>query len=345
MQTTDVTIIGAGPVGLFSIFQCGMMSLKCHVIDALSEVGGQCRALYPEKPIYDIPAHPHILAGALVDNLEAQARPFDPVYHLSQHVQAIEELDPEVTDGYRFKVTTNTGTEITTRTIIIAAGVGAFGPNRPPLDSIEIYENKSVHYFVRNTEMYRGKNIVIAGGGDSAVDWAIILKDIAQKVYFVHRRNKFRAHPESVKRLHQIATDTPGSLEIVVPYQLSSLAGQDGILRQVTIAQLSGETRCLDADYLLPFFGLSTDLGPIADWGLALDRMHITVDPTTCRTNKDGIYAVGDVATYNHKLKLILTGFSEAAFAAQDARMLIYPDQVFHFEYSTTSGVPGRKSA
>lgn len=336
MESTDVVIIGTGPVGLFTIFECGMMGLKCHAVDALDSVGGQCRALYPEKPIYDIPAHPTILGGELIDNLEAQAAPFDPVFHLDQRVEELERFDE-----HHWRIKTSKGTEIKAKAVIIAAGVGAFGPNRPPIADIEEYEGKSVFYYVRNRSQFDGKRIVIAGGGDSAVDWAIALAESAERVYMVHRRDKFRAAPESVKQMHDL-TDQ-GKIEIITPYQLKSLQGANGQLSAIEIADLDGNNRVLEADALLAFFGLSMNLGPITEWGLNLDNKHITVDPLTMKTNAAGIYAVGDVADYPNKLKLILTGFSEAAQAAHQIRAQIFPDQVFHFEYSTTQGVPGGK--
>ncbi len=339
MTKTDVVIIGAGPVGLFTIFECGMMKMTCHVIDALEEVGGQCTALYPEKPIYDIPGFPSINAGDLIKNLKEQAAPFNPQYHLGDQVNSVHKIEvPQ--DGYRWMVTTTRGVELQARIIIIAAGVGAFGPNKPPLDNIEDFEEKSVHYFVRWRETYKGKSIVIAGGGDSAVDWALSLSSVAKKVYVVHRRAKFRALPDSVEKLHTLHDE--GILELVTPYQLSSLEGKNGELKTVNVTDLDGQERSLEADYLLPFFGLSMNLGPIAEWGLNLDKSHITINPTTAETSEEGIFAVGDVATYDNKLKLILCGFSEAAQAAHKAREFVYPDEVFHFEYSTTSGVAGK---
>ena len=337
MIQTDVVIIGSGPVGLFTIFECGMMKLKCHVIDALPEVGGQCTALYPEKPIYDIPAYPNINAADLIKNLKAQADPFEPVYHMGQSVESVEKIADPSSDT-KWKVTTSLGKVIESKIIMIAAGVGAFGPNKPPLDGIEAYENKSVHYFVRWKETYKDKTIVIAGGGDSAVDWALSLSDVAKKVYVVHRRAKFRAAPDSIDKLQKLATNGD-KLELITPYQLERLEGADGQLSSVIVSDLDGNQRTLEADYLLPFFGLSMNLGPIATWGLNLDKNHISVNPTTAETSEPGIFAVGDIATYENKLKLILCGFSEAAFAAHKARDIVYPDEVFHFEYSTTSGV------
>lgn len=333
---TDVVIIGAGPVGLFTIFECGMLRLNCHVIDALDMVGGQCSALYPEKPIYDIPAHPQIAAGDLIENLKAQAAPFNPVYHLGHQVIVIESLDGE---GKSWRIVTSKDTEIICKSIIIAAGVGAFGPNRPPLDNLEQYENTGgVQYYVRSREDFRGKKVVIAGGGDSAVDWAISLEELATRVTVVHRRPKFRAAPESEARLNQLAAD--GRIDLVVPYQLEGLTGKS-TLEGVVIKSMEGETQEIAADVLLPFYGLSMNLGPITEWGLGLENKCIAVDQATSATNRPGIYAVGDVATYPHKLKLILTGFAEAAHAAHGIRRFLYPEEVVHFEYSTTKGVPG----
>lgn len=331
---TDVAIIGAGPVGLFAVFECGMLKLQCHVVDVLDVQGGQCAALYPEKPIYDIPGQPRIEAAELIDRLVEQAAPFAPVYHLGQRVETLARQP----DG-RWLVGTSTGTQIDAAAVIVAAGVGAFGPNRPPLAGIEAYEASSVFYMVTRKEALRGKRVVVAGGGDSALDWSILLADIAAKVMVVHRRDKFRGAPDSVAKLHALAE--AGKIELVTPYQLHGLEGAGGQLSAVTVATLDGEVRRLDADVLLPFFGLSMNLGPIADWGLALDKSHIAIDQATAATSAPGIFAVGDIATYPHKLKLILTGFAEAASAAHAIHPLARPGEVLHFEYSTTSGVPG----
>lgn len=333
LHQTDVAVIGAGPVGLFTVFECGMMKLKCHVIDTLDIVGGQCAALYPEKPIYDIPGFPKVMGQELIDNLKEQAAPFEPVYHLGQQVTELQR-----TGADRWRVTTSTGTTIVAKVIIIAAGAGAFGPNRPPLDGLEAFEGKSIFYYVKSREDFRGKRIVIAGGGDSAVDWALSLSEIADHVSVVHRRAKFRAAPESIDQLTALADS--GKIELVTPYQLHSLEGADGQISTVNVATLEGEVRPLLADMLLPFYGLAMDLGPIASWGLGVENKHIAVDPTTMATNQPGIFAVGDIGSYPHKMKLILTGFSEAAQAAHQARALVYPDEAYHFEYSTTSGVP-----
>ena len=330
---TDVVIVGAGPVGLFGVFECGMVRLKCHVVDALEDVGGQCTALYPEKPIYDIPGFPRVEAAELVVRLKAQAAAFQPVYHLGEQVQALAPLS----GGY-WQLTTSKGTVLQARAVIVAAGVGAFGPNRPPLPGIGAYEGKSVFYYVTQRENFRGKRIVIAGGGDTAVDWALTLAEVAAHVSVIHRRDKFRAAPESEARLKALAV--AGKIDLVVPYQLAGLEGSDGKLDTVIATTLDGEPRRIAADVLLPFFGLSMSLGPIADWSLALERSQIVVDAATMATSKPGIFAVGDVVFYPGKLKLILTGFAEAAIAARSAYALIHPETPLHFEYSTTSGVP-----
>jgi len=330
---TDIVIVGAGPVGLFAIFEAGMLRMRCHVVDALDEIGGQCTALYPEKPIYDIPGYPRIEARALIDRLAEQAAPFAPVYHLGQQVVA---LRPRAGGGFR--VETSKGTAIDCRAVIVAAGCGAFGPHRPPLPGIEDYEGRSVFYMVRRREDFRGKRVVIAGGGDSAVDWALSLAEVADRVAVVHRRDKFRGAPESVARLRALAET--GRVELVVPFQLAGLEGTDGRLAAVIVRDFKGTERRLEADALLPFFGLAMELGPIADWGLALERKHIVIDPATSQTSAPGVFAVGDIVTYPGKLKLILSGFAEAAMAAHAIYPLVYPDRALHFEYSTTKGIP-----
>ena len=331
---TDVIVIGAGPVGLFSIFECGMLRLQCHVVDALDRVGGQCSALYPEKPIYDIPAHPQILAADLIDRLAEQAAPFSPVYHLGCQVETLIRMP----DG-RWQAGLSNGEVLLAPAVIIAAGVGAFGPNRPPLPGIEAYENGGgVSYLVSKREEYRNRRVVIAGGGDSAVDWALSLAEVAQRVMIVHRRPKFRAAPESEARLKTLADS--GKIDLIVPYQLHGLEGDGKRLSAVIVATLQGETRRLEADALLPFYGLSMNLGPIAEWGLAMNAQTIAVTQKDCATSAPGIFAVGDIASYPGKLKLILSGFAEAAAAAHGARAIIHPNEELHFEYSTTSGVP-----
>jgi thioredoxin reductase (NADPH) len=332
-EHTDVAIVGAGPVGLFAVFQCGMLAMRCHLFDALAEPGGQCTALYPEKPIYDIPGHPRIAAGDLVDRLVEQAAPFAPAYHLGSPVV---RLDPA--EG-GFRIESAAGLSVAARAVVVAAGVGAFGPNRPPLPGIEQFEGRSVFYFVRRREDFRGRRVVVAGGGDSAVDWALSLAEIAEHVLIVHRRAQFRAAPQSVARLHELAGS--GRVELVVPYQLKGLEGADGRLSAVLVADLDGSVRRLAADRLLPFYGLATNLGPLAAWNLERDHDRILVAPATCATSRPGIFAIGDVATYPGKLKLILSGFAEAALAAHAIYPLVHPGEALHFEYSTTKGVPG----
>lgn len=331
---TDVLVIGAGPTGLFAIFECGMLGMKCHVVDALADIGGQCTALYPEKPIYDIPAHPDILAGDLIERLEKQAAPFAPVYHLGQQAEKLEYLQ----DG-RIRVTTSKGTVIEAAAAIVAAGAGAFGPNRPPLEGIEAYENTGVFYMVKRRADFADKTVVIAGGGDSAVDWAISLHDVARKIYVVHRRDKFRAADASVEKLKSLAA-AGDKIEMVIPYQLQALQGSGGMLSGVDVTDLDGKTRHLQADALLAFFGLTPQLGPLAEWGLDIAHFHIPVDQATCQSAAPRIFAIGDVATYPHKLKLILTGFAEAAQAAHAIYPLVFPGQELHFTYSTSKGKP-----
>lgn len=335
-HSTDVVVVGAGPVGLFTIFELGMLQIRCHAVDALDAAGGQCVALYPEKPIYDIPGHPEIMAGELIARLQRQAAPFAPVYHLDQRVETLTRRG----DGWR--VGTSAGTRIDCRAVVIAAGCGAFGPNRPPLPGIATYEGRSVHYMVTRRETFRGKRVAIAGGGDSAVDWALSLAGLAERIYVIHRRAKFRAAPDSVAKMQRLA-GPDGAVEIVVPYQLHGLEGSGDTLEAVVVRTLEGAERRLPADHLLAFFGLSMSLGPIARWGLGLDHHHVVVAPATCQTSEPGIFAVGDIATYPGKLKLILSGFGEAAMAAHAIHPLVHPGQALHWEYSTTKGLPGVK--
>jgi thioredoxin reductase (NADPH) len=331
---TDVAIIGAGPVGLFAVFECGMLRMRAVLIDALTASGGQCTALYPEKPIYDIPAHPAISAGELIAALERQIVPFSPARLFGRRV---ERLAGAVRD---FRLTTDRGETVRAKAVILAAGAGAFGPNRPPLSGLAEFEaTGAVQYYVTSRESLRGKRVVIAGGGDSAVDWALALAGMAAELSVVHRREKFRAAPETAAQLARAAAS--GELALVIPYQLSGLSGKDGVLQAVEVASLTGgEKRMLAADVLLAFFGLAMDLGPIASWGLALDRHQVVVDPGTCETSLAGVFAIGDVASHPGKLKLIMQGFSEAAMAAHAIHPIVFPGQALHFEYSTTSGVP-----
>jgi thioredoxin reductase (NADPH) len=331
--SADVAIIGAGPTGMFAVFECGMLKISSVLIDALDELGGQCVALYPEKPIYDIPAHPAIEGAALIAQLEQQIAPFKPTKLLGQQVLSLSGKKGD------FTLTTSANKTIKATAVILAAGAGAFGPNRPPLDNLSAYEaTGAVRYYVKRREDLRNKRVVIAGGGDSAVDWALALQGVASHISVVHRRGKFRAAPESAAQLDALAAE--GKVEMVIPYQLHALHGAGGQLSAVEVADLDGNTKHLEADVLLPFFGLAMELGPIAEWGLDLAQHHVQVTPSTLETSAPGIFAIGDIATYPGKLKLILQGFAEAAMAAHAIHPIVYPDKALHFEYSTTKGVP-----
>ena len=330
---TDVAIVGAGPVGLFAVFELGMLKLSAVLIDALTEVGGQCAALYPEKPIYDIPAHPAIDAGELVARLERQIAPFRVPRLLGRRVVGLTGCPGA------FAVATDAGDTVRAQGGADRCRRRGVWPNRPPLEGLDAYEvSGAVQYYVRRREELRGERVVIAGGGDSAVDWALALKDIA-RVAVVHRRPKFRAAPESAGQLDAAARN--GEIEMVIPYQLHALHGVDGVLGDVEVSTLQGETRRLPADVLLPFFGLSMDLGPIAAWGLEHELHRVKIDPATCATSMPGVFAIGDVATYAGKLKLILQGFSEAAIAAHAIFGVVRPGGGTALRSSTTSGVPG----
>jgi len=327
---TDVAIIGAGPVGIFSAFQAGMLGMKSCIIDALDVPGGQCSALYPEKPIYDIPAYPEILAQDLIDKLLQQSNPFQPIYLLSRQVISLIKNEND------FVLSTSKGDTIRAKAVLIAAGAGSFGPNRPPLADIESYEGKSVFYLVSKREKFAGKKIVIAGGGDSAVDWAISLSAIAD-VTLVHRRPKFRAAPASIQKLQEL--NLQSKIKLVTDCQLDELVGHNGILREVIVADLDMNKKNIKADILLPFFGLAQNLGPLLEFGLNVKNHHIKADYPHFETNIPGIYAVGDIATYDGKLKLILTGFAEAAASLHHAYTRVFDGKALHFEYSTTKGI------
>jgi thioredoxin reductase (NADPH) len=326
---TDAVIIGAGPVGLFAVFELGLLDIKAHLIDILDKPGGQCAELYPEKPIYDIPAFPLITGQGLTDGLMEQIKPFDPVFHLQQRV---DELKPNGNGG--FHLTTDIGTEFETKVVIIAAGGGSFTPKRPPLDGIEAFEGTSVFYSVRRIEDFKDKHILIAGGGDSALDWALNLHPVAKRITLVHRREEFRAAPDSVKKMRALA-DT-GELDFVIG-QVMELHGQNGQLEAAGIRAKDGETTRLECDTMLPFFGLTMKLGPVADWGLNLEENHIPVDTEKFETSTGGIFAIGDINTYPGKLKLILSGFHEAALMARAAHRIVHPDSKLVFQYTTSS--------
>ena len=328
---TDVLIIGAGPVGLFTVFELGQLGMKSCVVDSLEDIGGQCTALYPDKPIYDIPAYPSVTAGELINNLKKQIDPFKPILLMNQKVNELKKHK----DFYSVKTSTNNIIE--SKCIIIAAGNGAFGPNKPPLKNIDSFENKTIFYHIRDKSKFRKKTVAIAGGGDSAVDWAIELSKTSKKVFFIHRRNKLRAIPQNVEILYDL--ENKGKIEMMIPYQLDSIEGKNGIIDHLIIKNMNEEKKKLEVDYFLPFFGLSTNLGPIKDWELELEKNILKVKQETCETNLNGIFAIGDVCSYPGKLKLILTGFSEAAIASHNCFNKINPEKTLHFEYSTTKGI------
>ena len=328
---TDVLIIGAGPVGLFSVFQLGQLGMKSCVVDCLPQAGGQCSELYPEKPIYDIPAYPVITGNDLVESLKNQIKPFNSKFLLNQRVDQVNYNKDQ------FICETSNGNKISSKCIFIAAGNGAFGPNKPPLENIENFENISVLYNVDKKNIFLDKTIAIAGGGDSAVDWAIELSGITKKIYFIHRREKLRAAPNSVEKLKSLSLDK--NIEMIIPYQIDSIQGRNGKIETLTVKDLNNETKKLEVDYFLPFFGLSTKLGPISNWGLEIEKKILRVDQSSCQTSKKGIYGIGDICNYPGKLKLILTGFAEAAAASHHCFKLVFPDKSLHFEYSTTKGI------
>ncbi|MGH6860601.1 MAG: NAD(P)/FAD-dependent oxidoreductase [Phyllobacterium sp.] len=326
---TDVVIVGAGPVGLFAVFELGLLDLRAHVIDILDRPGGQCAELYPEKPIYDIPGLPEVTGQDLTDNLLRQIAPFDPQFHFSTMVTALEKQE----DG-RFRVETDADEVFLAKVIVIAAGGGSFQPKRPPVPEIERYEGVSVHYAVRKIEAFRGHDVVIVGGGDSALDWTLNLEPVAKSVTLVHRRPEFRAAPDSVNKMW--ALEKEGRVKFRMG-QLGSLEGADGQLSRVILKGGNEGEEVLEAGRLLPFFGLTMKLGPIADWGLNLDQNLIAVDTEKFETSEPGIFAIGDINTYPGKLKLILSGFHEAALMSHAAKRIIAPDERIIFQYTTSS--------
>jgi thioredoxin reductase (NADPH) len=325
---TDAVIIGAGPVGLFAVFELGLVDIKAHVIDILDKAGGQCAELYPEKPIYDIPGLPIVTGQGLTDALMAQIRPFNATFHLGQRVDALQRMD----DG-RFRLVTDVGTTFVTKVVVIAAGGGSFTPKRPPLAGIEPYEGKSVFYSVRRMEDFRGKDVMVVGGGDSALDWTLNLQPLARSLTLVHRRDEFRGAPHSVEQMRALVADKKIALVIG---QMSALDGAAGELAAVTLKTKDGEVR-YPCNRLLPFFGLTMKLGPVVDWGLNLHENLIRVDTEKFESGEPGIFAVGDINWYPGKLKLILSGFHEVALAAQAAHRIVYPGKKLLFQYTTSS--------
>ena len=335
MITTDILIIGAGPTGLFAVFEAGLLKLKCHLIDALPQIGGQCSEIYPKKPIYDIPGFPEILAGELTDNLMEQCRQFQPGFTLGERAETMEKQ----ADG-TFIVTTNKGTKHQAPVVAIAGGLGSFEPRKPPISNISNFEDHGVEYIIKDPEIYRDKNIVIAGGGDSALDWSIFLSKIASKVTLIHRRNEFRGALDSVEKVQELKNK--GLVNLVTPAEVTSILGHNHVTG-VTVKKSSDsdEEFNLMCDHFIPLFGLSPKLGPIGEWGLNIEKNAIVVDTFDYSTNQEGIYAIGDINTYPGKLKLILCGFHEATLMVQSAFKRIYPNKNLVLKYTTVQGVNG----
>ena len=333
MKKTDILIIGAGPCGLFTVFEAGLLKLKCHLVDALPQPGGQCAEIYPKKPIYDIPGIPSILAGDLIANLMKQIAPFKPEFTLGERAEIIEKLEDN-----SFLLTTNRGTQINAPVIAIAGGLGCFEPRKPPIENLGRFEDKGVEYIIKDPEFYRKKRVVISGGGDSALDWTIFLADVADEVMLVHRRQEFRGALDSVEKVHQLAKD--GRINLMTDAQAVGLNG-NGKLTDVIIKHKTEGEFVKPTDHFVPLFGLSPKLGPIADWGLNITKNAIEVDTLDYSTNVPGVYAIGDINTYPGKLKLILCGFHEATIMVQSAFKYIYPDKKLSFKYTTVNGVEG----
>ncbi len=326
---TDALIIGAGPVGLFAVFELGLLDIKAHLVDILDKIGGQCAELYPEKPIYDIPGIPNTSAQGLVDALMAQIKPFNPQFHLNDMVETIEKIGESL-----FRVKTELGKLFETKVVVIAAGGGSFQPKRPPIPGIEAYEGHSVHYAVRKMDAFRGKKLLIVGGGDSALDWTLNLAPVASHLTLLHRRSEFRAAPDTVNKMMKLVGE--GKIDFVLG-QVTGLEGEAGKLKAANVKRNDGSTFHIACDAMLPFFGLTMKLGPVANWGLKMDGELIPVETAAFETNIPGIFAIGDINTYPGKLKLILCGFHEGALMAQKAHRYIYPDKKLVFQYTTSS--------
>lgn len=330
---TDILIIGAGPVGLFAVFEAGLLKLRCHLIDALPQPGGQLTEIYPKKPIYDIPGYPSVLAGDLVQNLLKQIEPFGPGFTLGERAETIEKQD----DG-RWLVTTTKGSQHLAPVIFVAGGLGSFEPRKPPIDNITQFEDKGVEYFVKNPEFYQNSRIVIAGGGDSALDWAIYLAEVASELTLIHRRTEFRGALDSVEKVQHLADS--GKIKVITNAQVVGLQG-NGHLDGVVIQHDTEGEFVLETDHFVPLFGLTPKLGPIGDWGLAIDKGAVEVNTLDYSTSTPGIFAIGDINTYPGKLKLILCGFHEATLAVQSAFKFVHPDKKLSFKYTTVTGIEG----
>ena len=329
MIKTDIIIIGAGPCGLFAIFEAGLLKMKCHLIDSLPIAGGQCSEIYPKKPIYDIPAYPEILAEDLVENLMQQIKPFKPGFTLGERAEYLEKK------GNNFIVTNINGTEHEAPVVVIAGGLGCFEPRKPHIDNIQEFEGKGIEYVIKDPDIYKGKKIIISGGGDSALDWAIYFSKTAKEVTLVHRRNSFRGHLDSVETVNNLAKK--GSINLITDSEVFKLEGVNE-LQKVVIKNKNNDESSFKIDFWFPLFGLVPKLGPIKDWGLNLERNAILVDTFDYSTNIEGVYAIGDVNTYPGKLKLILCGFHEGALMAQSAFKRVFPDQKSSFKYTTVLG-------
>ncbi|MEO0898784.1 MAG: NAD(P)/FAD-dependent oxidoreductase [Bacteroidota bacterium] len=336
MIETDICIIGAGPVGLFAVFEAGLLNMRCHLVDVLPQTGGQLTEIYPKKPIYDIPGYPSVLAGDLITNLEEQIAPFKPTYTLGEKLMEVEKKE----DG-SFFLKTDEGTEIHSKVVVIAGGLGSFEPRKPKLDKLESFEKKGVDYIVKDPEKYRGKKVVIAGGGDSALDWTVYLADLVDELSLVHRRQEFRGAPDTAQKVLDLAAE--GRLKLYLDTQITALGGENN-LSSVSLKDKEGNEADVQADYFIPLFGLSPKLGPIAEWGLNIDKRAVAVDTRDYSTNIPGIYAIGDINTYPGKLKLILCGFHEAALMAHSAFKYIYPDKKSTLKYTTVTGIGGFES-
>ncbi|MEJ7780352.1 MAG: NAD(P)/FAD-dependent oxidoreductase [Daejeonella sp.] len=331
MITTDICIIGAGPVGLFSVFEAGLLKMRCHLIDTLPQVGGQLSEIYPHKPIYDIPGYPDIKAQELVDRLMEQIAPFDPGFTLGERVETLVRQDDD-----SYLIGTNEGTIVHAKVVVIAGGLGCFEPRKPEIEGLAGFEGKGVEYMVKNPEHFRDKKVVLAGGGDSALDWTIFLADIAERVTLIHRGDTFRGAPDSAEKVHELASN--GKIDLVLQSNLLSVSG-NGKLKEVSYVGRDKINISLETDFLIPLFGLSPKLGPIGGWGLNIDKSAIEVNTFDYSTNVERIYAIGDINTYPGKLKLILCGFHEAALMVQSAFKHVYPDQKLSFKYTTVYGV------